>query len=486
MPLPLPIFQPDAVPKDYVSQYFENMFFEQAVIEDIDKDKIISILDLLDILIPIKHNPAKKHEYFSITQTTKKGVDYVAFEINIEKWKGLFGKIRHLIPRKINAPDFGHIEIELLHQLERKDLETIISGAEINIQEIKPNEFLLLKQECDNNIVIGIYQAGDVNILELNVISTHIHNPQYGFLSIENFLKIKKMLGEKQFYRSLGEDWHTIDKLPIISRELLRKLDSYIKSRIPDIYSFLTYPFESLNKCAESISMQSLIDTLLLAKRKRKHLKKIIVKSKERINDVDYNVLEVNLWDVSVSTNRVRYLWPEDHKNQGYVEINLGRRLRERTLYDIISRIPGAGIRRFNNSVSRGFEFIDTGRETTLGRYILGYCPRNADDLQDPSDDRIELRIAKEKYFSSEAYKHSGYLNKKAHKSLIKMCGSERIFEVLFGSDWKPDVFSVLPTTSKEIIQAIDYHIRQRTFKWLDRYNQGGAASGTMTLVRGR
>lgn len=486
MPLPLPIFQPDTVPKDYVSQYFENMFFEQAVIEDIDKDKIISILDLLDILIPIKHNPAKKHEYFSITQTVKNGVEYVVFEMLPKKWKGFFSRIKHLVPKKINAPDFGHIEIGLLHRIDKNDLEKIASSAGLLVEEENPQVFLLYKQETNARRLIGRYtDAENNNSLELTVISTHVHNPDHGSLTIENFLKIRKEFGERQFYASLGDKWQTMDKLPIVARDLLRLLNNYIESRIPDIYSCMNFPFRGLEKNAESTSIQSIIDMLLSARRKGKPWKKYFFKTTETNNDISYDVFEARLWDVAVSASRVRYFIPESRENYGYVQASLIQKIKEQALKGITANIPGAGIRSFHEGKSRGFEFIDLDKEKVIGRYILGYYPRNEDDLQEQADDRLEFSLCHENYFSNPKYQYHGFLNSRKYNELMRSCGSKEIFETAFGK-WTASKFNVLPALAKEIIEAIDYYIRQRNFKWLDRYSQGGAASGTMTLVRGR
>ncbi len=470
--LPQPIFRQDAIPRDYVRMHFENMFWSKPETEKLDKDKLIDILELLDVLIPIKHDASLRHEYFSIYQTIKHGIEYVVFDANPDKFKGFFSAIKHLVPRKINPPDFGFIEVSLLHQLSQKDLESIASSVGISVQEC-PEGFELFKQEPDSKMIIGRYINA---VLELNVVSTHVHNSERGCIRIEDFSKIRDMFGEEKFYEFLGESWHTVDKLPILTREFLRQLSIYIKSRIPDIKAFTEFPFSTPCKHAESASIQSFVDILLLAKKSSKHLKGCFT---ENIDVAGYKVREAVLQDVAVSASSVRYFKPVDNESQGYVSISLIQRIKEKSLREILSKISGVGIRRLNNVL----EFVDG--EIILGRYSQGHNPSDEDDLSDKTDDVVEFSVSREIYFSNPEQECLEYINDKKYQQLVALCGSKEIFETAF-SIWKPISFITLPAASKEIIKAIDYYIRQRSFKWLNKYNQGGAATGTMTLVRGR
>ena len=484
MPIPMPIQSKKTIPRAFLRAHLERL--EDICPEPEETGNKKDILNLIDGLISAqrKQRAVKTESKFCDEGLVSKKV----IQLNLDGIETCVSDLRHIIPRTISDHDQGIIQMALLLGINAQDLEKIISQVpDVGIEHLDgERKGVLFLENGRQRMVIGGYFFGNEedDTLYFSLMTTHLYNKNNGCLSIKNYTNLLELCGSQTAFNEFFGSWRTITSLPRKSREIIKAIEQYILDRLPTklFYSLLIPDLKfrgiTFSKADDSVSLLSLADMLLAAEKNPKPCQKYFTSYKID-GSISYVVFEASLWDVAVSASRVRYFSAQNNfSGNSYISFDLLRRVNPKSLQEIASNIPGVVLKK-DSMNNYSFHYLTPdGKEQLLGRYIKGNYP--PEDDEELINDRIEIRLGASHYHN----KDHGYLTAEDFQQVLQKCNSRKIFDRLFGSEWNPIIH--IPKTSRQIIQAIDQYIKERTFKWLEKYNQGAAATGVITLVRNR
>lgn len=484
MLLPIPIKSRKVIPQAFLRSHLERLEDICPEPEASDRSDLLGLVDRL-ISTQIKQRSVKTD-----TKSCDEGlVSKKIIEVKLDGIQTCINELRHVIPRTISDHEQGIIQMSLIMGVCAQDLEKIISKIpDINIEPLEGEKkgFLFLENKQQRMVIGGYFFGGEADdTLYFSLMTTHLYNKNNGCLSFENYKRILELCSSQTAFNDWFGSWRTITSLPKKSREIIKAIEQYILDKLPTklFYSSLKHNFGfskgiTFSKADESVSLLSLADMLLAAEKNPKIFEKYFTSYKIS-KGINYVVFEALLWDVAVSANKARYFSAQNSfPGNSYISFDLIKGVNIKSLQDIVSTIPGVLLERdrANNKIYSFYYSTGNNKKQLLGRYIKGNHPPDNDE--ELIEDRLEIRLGASHYHN----KNHGHLVAEDFQQLIQKCGSRKIFDRVFGAEWNPIVH--IPETSRQIIQAIDYYIKERTFKWLQKYNQGEAATGTITLVR--